>query len=137
MLLIDGKEFEVTSETVFLGNINYNGDQGYNINFRLLFKDGAKSGYLNLDVGFEKEKDIGLFLNREYSGLNFDTYPFIYFEVFDTVKFLDSEIESEIKVNISKIVGDKVLVKIFVDGKLIKIEYDGFLKIISNQFTCR
>lgn len=132
MLLIDGKEFEVTSETVFLGNINNNGDQGYNINFKLLFKDGDKNGYINLDTGFEKNKDINLFLNREYSGLNFDTYPFMFFEVFDTVKFLDSEIESEIKIRINYMVGDKVNVTFDIDDDLIKIKYVGNLTLIKN-----
>lgn len=132
MLLIDGKAFEVTSETVFLGNINYNGDQGYNINFRLLFKDGDKNGYINLDAGFEKNKDINLFLNREYSGLNFDTYPFMFFEVFDTVKFLDSEIECEIKIRINDMVGDKVNITFDIDDDLIKIKYAGNLTLIKN-----
>lgn len=87
MLLIDGREFKVTEETAFIDNISYNKVNGYNIRFELRFKDGEKKGYINLDTGFEKEKDINLFLNKEYSGLNFDGYPFMYFEVFDTVKF--------------------------------------------------
>lgn len=74
----------------------------------MCFIDGEKKGYINLDTGFENEKDINLFLNREYSGLNFDTYPFMYFGVFDTVKFLDSEIECEIKI---KYDGNLTLVK--------------------------
>ena len=80
MLLIDEKEFELTEETVILGNINCNGNQGYNINFKLRFKHGDKNGYINLNTGFEKKRDINLFLNREYSGLNFDEYPFMFFD---------------------------------------------------------
>ena len=87
MFLIDGREFKVTEETAFLGNISYNKVNGYNIRFELRFIDGKRNGYINLDTGFEKEKDINLFLNKEYSGLNFDGYPFMYFEVFDMVKF--------------------------------------------------
>ncbi|MDO4376000.1 MAG: hypothetical protein Q4C33_02375 [bacterium] len=132
MLLIDGKEFEVTEETTFLGNFNNNGVSGYNINFKLLFKDGNKNGYINLNTGFEKEKDINLFLNREYSGLNFDTCPFMFFEVFDTVKFLDSEIECEIKIRINNIIGDKVNVTFDIDDDLIKIKYAGNLTLIKN-----
>ena len=69
MLLIDGREFKVTEETAFLGNISYNKVSGYNIRFELRFIDGEKKGYINLDTGFEKEKDINLFLNKEYSCL--------------------------------------------------------------------
>lgn len=86
MLLIDGSEFKVTEETAFLGNINYNKVNGYNIRFELRFIDGERNGYINLDTGFEKEKDINLFLNKEYSGLNFDGYPFMYFVVFDMME---------------------------------------------------
>ena len=131
MLLIDGKEFEVTEETAFLGDINYNKVSGYNIRFELRF-NGDKSGYINLDTGFEKDKDINLFLNREYSGLNFDTYPFMYFEVFDTVEFLDSEIECEIKIKINDIKDGKINVNFDVYDDLIKIKYDGNLTLVKN-----
>lgn len=42
MLLIDGREFKVTGETVFIGNISYNKVNGYNIRFKLRFIDGVK-----------------------------------------------------------------------------------------------
>lgn len=132
MLLIDGREFKVTEETAFLGNINYNKDSGYNIRFELRFKDGERKGYINLYTGFEKEKDINLFLNKEYSGLNFDGYPFMYFEVFDTVKFLDSEIECEIRIKINDIKDGKINVNFEVDDDLIKIKYDGSLMVVNN-----
>ena len=35
MLLIDGREFKVTEETAFLGNISYNKFNGYNRGERL------------------------------------------------------------------------------------------------------
>ena len=132
MLLIDGKEFEVTEETAFLCDISYNKVNGYNIRFELRFIDGEKKGYINLDTGFEKDKDINLFLNRHYSGLNFDTYPFIFFEVFDTVKFLDSEIECEIKIKINDIKDGKINVNFEVYDDLIKIKYDGNLTLVKN-----
>lgn len=132
MLLIDGREFKVTEETTFIGNISYNKVSGYNIRFELRFIDGDKKGYINLDTGFEKEKDTNLFLNREYSGLNFDDYPFMYFEVFDTVKFLDSEIECEIRIKINDIKDGKIIVNFEVDDDLIKIKYDGGLTLVNN-----
>lgn len=42
MLLIDGREFKVTEETAFIGNISYNKVNGYNIRFELRFIDGEK-----------------------------------------------------------------------------------------------
>lgn len=42
MLLIDGREFKVTEETAFLGNISYNKVNGYNIRLELRFIDGEK-----------------------------------------------------------------------------------------------
>lgn len=132
MLLIDGREFKVTEETAFLGNISYNKVNGYNIRFELRFIDGEKKGYINLDTGFEKEKDINLFLNKEYSGLNFDGYPFIYFEVFDMMKFLDSEIECESRIKINDIKDGKINVNFEVDDDLIKIKYDGSLMVVNN-----
>ena len=73
-----------------------------------------------------------MFLNKEYSGLNFDKYPFIYFEVFDMVKFLDSEIESEIRIKINDIKDGKINVNFEVDDDLIKIKYDGSLMVVNN-----
>ena len=73
-----------------------------------------------------------MFLNKEYSGLNFDGYPFMCFEVFDMVKFLDSEIESEIRIKINDIKDGKINVNFEVDDDLIKIKYDGSLMVVNN-----
>ena len=73
-----------------------------------------------------------MFLNKEYSGLNFDGYPSMYFEVFDMVKFLDSEIESEIRIKINDIKDGKINVNFEVDDDLIKIKYDGSLMVVNN-----
>ena len=132
MLLIDGREFKVTEETAFLGTISYNKVNGYNIRFELRFIDGKMNGYINLDTGFEKEKDINLFLNKEYSGLNFDGYPFIYFEVFDMIKFFVFVFECEIRIKINDIKDGKINVNFEVDDDLIKIKYDGSLMVVNN-----
>lgn len=52
--------------------------------------------------------------------------------MFDTVKFLDSEIECEIKIRISDMVGDKINVTFEIDDDLIKIKYAGNLTFIKN-----
>lgn len=56
----------------------------------------------------------------------------MYFEVFDTVKFLDSEIECEIRIKINDIKDGKINVNFEVDDDLIKIKYDGSLMLVNN-----
>ena len=56
----------------------------------------------------------------------------MYFEVFDMVKFLDSEIESEIRIKINDIKDGKINVNFEVDDDLIKIKYDGSLMVVNN-----
>ena len=56
----------------------------------------------------------------------------MYFEVFDMVKFLDSEIESEIRIKINDIKDGKINVNFEVDDDLIKIKYDGNLMVVNN-----
>lgn len=87
---------------------------------------------MNLDAGFEKSNDIKVFLNREYNGIPFENdNQFIYFEVFDTEKFLDTEIESKIMIKFEDLKDNKVKVFFELNDELIKIEFDGYLDIIS------
>ena len=130
MLLIDGKEYKITEEVVYVGAHTCNNVNGYNINFEISFNDGEDKGYLYLNTGFEKEKDINLFLNKRFTGLNFGDYPFMFLEICDTKKYLDSEIESEITVEVMDLANCKLAVSINVDDDLIKIKYDGNMKLI-------
>lgn len=112
MLSIDNKKLKVTKQEIFVGNIINNGIKGYDawITLEFINEDTVK-GYLNLDVGYEKSNDINVFLNREYNGIPFfDDDQFIYFEVFDTEKFLDTEIESNIIIKFEDIKDNKVKV---------------------------
>ena len=61
-----------------------------------------------------------------------EKHLFLYFEVFDTVKFLDSEIECEIRIKINDIKDGKINVNFEVDDDLIKIKYDGSLMVVNN-----
>lgn len=69
---------------------------------------------------------------KEYYGTPFDNADkqFIYFEVFDTEKFLDSDIESKILIQIKDITDHKVQASFVVNDELIKIEYDGYLNLV-------
>lgn len=133
MLSIDNKRLKVTKQEIFVGNIINNGLDGYDVGLTLEFinEDNVK-GYLNLDVGYEKSNDINVFLNREYNGIPFfDDDQFIYFEVFDTEKFLDTEIESNIIIKFEDIKDNKVKVSFELNDELIKIKYTGYLDIVN------
>lgn len=131
MLVIDGKEYEVRLEEVKVGNFRLNGVEGHDVCLFLEFYDeNDVNGYINLNGGFELEEDINYFINREYKGLNFEDGDHISFEVFDTKKFLDSEIESEIKFTVGDMEDDYIYVNIEVNDELINIKYDGKMKFI-------
>ena len=133
MLSIDNKKLKITKQEIFVGNIINNGIDGYDVGLTLEFinEDNVK-GYLNLDVGYEKSNDINVFLNREYNGIPFfNDDQFVYFEVFDTEKFLDTEIESNIIIKFENIKDNKVKVSFELNDELIKIKYTGYLDIVN------
>ena len=130
MLNIDGTELEVTEHQIKVGKFINHGINGYNIDIHLEFNNNKKQGYLNLDAGFEKNNDIINFINKEYIGIPFDNdNQFIFFEIFDTEKFLDTDIESKIILKIKNIVDNKVMVNFEVNDELISINFEGYLNI--------
>lgn len=132
MLLVDDKEFNIIKSEITLDKLSVNGIPGYDVGININFlNDNGEKGYINLDVGYELEKDIIYFLNREYRGINLEgDNDHIMFEIFDTNKFLDSEIESEIVVNIKDMEDDDIYISFKVDDELIKVDYDGQIKFI-------
>ena len=66
MLIIDGKEYKINEEVAYVGKHICNNVKGYNINFEISFNDGEDKGYLYLNVGFEKEKDINLWYEPRF-----------------------------------------------------------------------
>ena len=133
MLYIDNKNLKITKQEIHVGRITNNGNEGFNICIGVKFVNNNNTkGYLNLDAGFEKNNDINAFLNREYNGIPFESdNQFIYFEVFDTEKFLDTEIESKIIIKLKYIENNKVKVFFELNDELINIKFDGYLDIIS------
>lgn len=131
MLYIDNKQYEITKEEISVGNFTNNGIKGYDLNLELEFKYNSKMGFLNLSVGFSKDKNINNFLNRIYKGIpyNIDDNQINFFEVFDTEKFLDTEIESEIILNVESIEDDKVKVFLTISDVFINIIYNNCLNI--------
>ncbi len=86
-----------------------------------------EKGYINLEAGFEKDSNINIFLNKEYSEIPFEND--VFFEVYDTEKFLDTEIESNIVLKLKEIHDNKVETFFELNDELIKIKYDGFLNL--------
>lgn len=133
MLKINDKKLRIIQQKIYVGKFILNGIKGYNINIQISFinVDSNVNGYINLDAGFEKTNDIKSFLNREYKGIPFDSddNQFVFFEVFDTEKFLDTEIESEIIIKLKDIKNSKIEVSFEVDDELIKINFEGYLDI--------
>ena len=136
MLYINNKKLNITKEEIFVGPFINNGIKGYCIEIQLRFtnEDNVK-GYLNLDAGFEKSKDINIFVNREFKGVPFTNgNTFFSFEVFDTENFYDSEIENPINLSLKNIKDNKFEVEFEVNDELIKIKYNGYLNIVEKEF---
>lgn len=131
MLYIDNQNLKIIKQVIRVGNISINNVMGHNIFICLEFLGtGNKKGYLHLSFGFLKDANIDRFLNKVYYGIPFENKEaFITFEVFDTNKFLDTEIESEIVIRLNDISNEKVGVFFLVDDSLIKIKFDGYLDI--------
>ena len=129
MLHIDNKNIEVIEQKIFVGTYTKNGTKGYNINIQLSFinDNNKEKGYINLDAGFEKNSNINNFLNKEYSEVPFENN--IFFEIFDTEKFLDTEIESNIVLQLKEMHNNKVEAFFELNDELIKIKYNGFLDL--------
>lgn len=130
MLCIDDKNLKITFQKIYIEKFGNNGDDGYNICIDLKFENEKNiQGYLNLSAGFEKTSDINVFLNKEYNGVPYENdEQFIWFEVFDTEKLLDTQIENNIKIKIGNMKNNKVEVFFKLNDKLIKIKFNGYIK---------
>lgn len=134
MFYIDDRKLKITKQEIHVGRLINNRDEGYNICIKLEFiNNDNKNGYLHLGAGFEKNNDINAFLNKEYNGIPFESNnnQIIFFEVFDTEKFLDTEIESKIIIKLKDIKDNKVEASFELNDELIKIKFDGYLDIIN------
>ena len=136
MLYIDDKKFKIVYQKIYVGDFTKDSEKGYNICIQLEFinSNSNKKGYINLDAGFEKHDDIKCFINKKYCGIPFNSNDNqdIYFEVFDTEKFLDTEIEDTIIIELKNIKNNKLKTFFEVNDELIKIKFDGYLDIDYN-----
>ena len=132
MFKIDNKNLELTKEEIFVGKFILEKVEGHYLGIKLEFinKDTNKKGYINLDVDYNLSKDIKVFTNKMYEGIPFENEPYIFFEVYDTEKFLDTEIDEPIIINIGNKEGNKINVSFKISHELINIEYEGKLNIV-------
>ena len=118
MFIIDGKEFELTNQQIKIEEYNYCKIKGYAINIHLKFKDN----------------NIKNFTNKEYIGVPFEDFSQInWFEIFDTKKFLDTEIESKVLLRTENIANNKIKTYFELNDKLINIKFDGYLNEINQD----
>jgi len=131
MLIVNENEMIITKEELKIGKLIINGEEGYNLCLSLDFVYNNQKGYINLSAGYEKENDIKLFINKEYKGIPFDhnNNEIGIFEVFDTQKFFDTEIESEIKLILNNYNNNQIHAQFEVCDELINIKYDGSLTV--------
>jgi len=130
MLKIDNKELKVIKQDIWVNKCTVNWVKGYEISVQLKFLNNKELGYLNLSAGFLENEDIKGFLNYEYKDIPYSGIDseISFFEIYDTFKFLDTEIESEITLKLEGISDDdKVKANINLNDELIKIEYEGYL----------
>lgn len=133
MLKINKKKMNLLKQTVKIEKFTKNGIKGYDININLIFENNSKKGYLNLSAGFENNNIITSFINKKYRGIPFDgnaNNEINFFEIFDTEKFYDTEIENEIKLIIENIVDNKIKVIIVLNDNLINISFNDFLDMV-------
>lgn len=131
MLNIDNKELKVTKQQIKVEKCVNNKIKGYNVVVQPKFFNNDEKGYLNLSAGFEETDDIINFINKEYKGIPFNIENQInLFEVFDTNKFLDTEIESEIILKLKNIKDNMIEAYIEINDELINIKFNGYLEYV-------
>lgn len=125
MLEINGVKCEITSQKVFIGTFNKSGENGYNLCIQIEFYN-SEIGYINLDVGYEKENNINLFANKEY--INDDC---TFYEIYDNWLY-GNGFNSIVKINDIK--DNQVNVSFELSDELMSIKFNGYL-VIDNNIT--
>ena len=133
MLLINDKKFKIIKKEVKFVDSKYNKKQGYSllvtINFDFLNKKSENPGYISFYMEFLDARNIKYFENKKY-----DVYPDGFdirldmIEIYDLNNFIDF-IDSNILVEFGSIKENEIKMKLNINDKLIKIEFDDFMDI--------
>jgi hypothetical protein len=131
---INGKNVIIVEKQIHIEKYICNDVPGYDINISMKFlnNDTYEQGYMNLSVGYESSVDISNFINKKYEGVPFDENH-VFFEIYDTEHFYDTEIESPIIVEICDFINNKIKVKISLNDELVKLDIDEEFDYIKNS----
>lgn len=123
MLKVNDVDYKIKSKEIKINKSTIQFDKGYSLNILIEYN---KKSYINISVGFENHNNIVNFLNKQYIGYMFseNNNDINDFEIYDEKldKFYDTEIESNIMVNIGGIKDNKIPININLNDELIKVE---------------
>ncbi len=129
MLVINDKEYKVLSSKIEYVNAMYNKMKGYSILISFDIELNTRKGYFSFYVDFFSNKDFKNIENKKYEELptNVDS-KITMIEIFDTYKFIDF-IDSIVKLEFGTIQNNQIEIKLNIDDKALKLNYDGQLNI--------
>ena len=129
MLKINNKEFKVLTSEIKYVNAIHNARKGYSILVSLDIELNNAKGYLSFYVDFFKDKDFKKIENIKYVELPTEIDSKItMIEIFDTTDFIDF-IDSKVNLEFGNIDNNQIEMKLNIDDKFIKLEYEGLLNI--------
>ena len=131
MLKINNQEYSLISAEIKLTNATCNKIKGYSPVVILKFEHNNIKGYI--DIYFRdvyKDIDFNVLINKIIKTTPTDFEVEIdCIEIFDTNNFIDF-IDSEIILEFKNIVNNNLETKLIIDDDLIKVEYEGELRLV-------
>lgn len=131
MLKINNKEYTLMSAEIKLSNETYHKIKGYSPVVILKFIHNDIKGYADIYIrDIYNDKDFTVLINKIVKATPSDLNSEIdCVEIFDTDNFIDL-IDSEVALEFKNIVNGNLETKLIIDDDLIKVEYEGGLKLI-------
>lgn len=130
MLKINDKEYKILSSKIKFVNATYGNQKGYSILVAIDVELNGVKGYISFYVDFFNNNDFKNIENKEYKELPTELDSKIsMIEIFDTKNFIDF-IDSDVIVKFGNILDNQIEMDLYIDDKLIKLNYKGMLEII-------
>ena len=129
MLKINNEDYKILSSEIKYANATHNKIKGYSILVSLDIEHNNQKGYISFYVDFFDNNDIKNIENNTYKELPTELHSKIdSIEIFDTNNFVDF-IDSDVILEFGKIRDNKIEIKLNINDKLIRLEYQGMLNI--------
>ena len=129
MLKINNEDYKALSSEIKYANATHNKIKGYSILVLFDIEHNNQKGYISFYVDFFDNNDIKNIENKTYKELPTELHSKIdSIEIFDTNNFIDF-IDSDVIIEFGKIADNKIEMKLNINDKLIKLEYQGMLDI--------